>query len=62
MRRLLASSIAHAAALGAYAAAPAAATCMEHFGRYGVRIYSCAPPGGPVTMYYCVGETCVSNP
>ncbi|HVF06510.1 MAG TPA: hypothetical protein VNA20_16845 [Frankiaceae bacterium] len=62
MRRLLTSSIALAAALGAYSAAPAAATCMEHFDRAGVRIYSCAAPGGPVTTYYCVHDTCVSNP
>lgn len=59
MRRLVAVSAGLAAGLGLWAAAPATATCMEHFDRYGVRIYSCSAPGGPVTMYYCVGETCV---
>lgn len=62
MRRVLASSLGLAAAVGLYTVAPAAATCMEHFDRAGVRIYSCAPPGGPVTTYYCVHDTCVSVP
>ena len=48
-----------AAAAAALVSAPAEASCMEHFDRAGVRIYSCSAPGGPVTMYYCVHDVCV---
>jgi hypothetical protein len=39
-------------------AAPADATCMEHVDKAGVRVFSCAPPSGPATVYVCVGDTC----
>lgn len=59
MRRRLAVLTITAAAVGAAFAAPASATCMETFNRYGVRMGSCAPPGGPVTSYVCYHDTCV---
>jgi hypothetical protein len=37
------------AAVGPGLAAPASATCLEHVDRAGLGIYSCSPPGGPVT-------------
>lgn len=59
MRRLLVLSFGLGAIASAFVAGPASATCMDHVDKAGVRIYSCAPPGGPVTMYVCVHDTCV---
>lgn len=57
MRLLLVGALAAAGFL----ATPASATCMEHFSypELGIRSGSCAAPGGPVTTYYCVHDTCV---
>ena len=46
---------------GLFAATPASATCMETFNdpKTGIRMGSCAPPGGPVTSYVCVRDVCV---
>lgn len=40
------------------AAAPASATCMETFDKGGIRMGSCAAPGGPVSSYICVYDEC----
>ncbi|HWL37179.1 MAG TPA: hypothetical protein VNQ77_13425 [Frankiaceae bacterium] len=52
-----------ALAAAGFLATPASATCMEHYDdpKTGIRIGSCAPPGGPVTTYYCVRDICVHN-
>jgi hypothetical protein len=49
------------AATGLATASPASATYMDHVDTAGVHVYSCAPPGGAVTTYYCVRDTCVHN-
>ena len=41
-----------------FSTAPAEATCMETFDKFGVRMYSCSPPGGPPQSYVCYGDTC----
>jgi len=59
MRRLVMSALGIAVVVGTFAVAPAHATCMEHVDVRGVvRVYSCAPPGGPVSTYLCVRDTC----
>ena len=60
MRRLAVLSLAAAAATVLWAT-PASATCMETFNKYGVRMGSCAPPGGTVTSYICYQDVCVRN-
>lgn len=43
------------------AVAPASATCMDTFNdpKTGIRSGTCAAPGGPVSSYFCVRDTCV---
>lgn len=53
MRRLAVLALVTAAA-GLATAAPADATCMEWFDKFGIRSGSCSAPGGPVSSYTCV--------
>lgn len=63
MRRRIAVVSVVAAAAGLLAAGPAAATCMPiyHDPTNQVRIYSCSPPGGPVSTTYCVRDFCYTT-
>ena len=58
MRRLALSAFGLALGVSALSVAPAHATCMEHINKAGIRYYSCAAPGGPVTSYLCVNDVC----
>lgn len=58
MRRLVASAFGIALAVGAFTGTSAQATCMETFDKFGIRHYSCAPPGGPAQSYLCIHDTC----
>ena len=57
MRYVLAAALTAAFVLPA---SPASATCMETYNNetLGIRSGSCAPPGGPVTSYFCVLDVC----
>ena len=59
MRRHIGILSVAAAIAGAFAASPAHATCMETFNKGGIRQGYCSPPGGPVTSYTCIHDTCV---
>jgi hypothetical protein len=58
MRRLVTSAFGIAVVVGAFTVAPARATCMETFNKFGIRYYSCAAPGGEVHSYLCYQDTC----
>lgn len=57
MRRLVVLPLVIVSA-GLLNATPASATCMETFNKAGVRMGTCAPPGGPAYSYVCVGDVC----